>query len=113
MTARRGVRGGADSLAIAAIIAACVGGAVSLRLGCGARAAPGACKAILDRYVAARVRQLDPKPSASAIAASVAASEREAVRTRELTICDETLRADAAACALGAGDADAMERCLQ
>jgi hypothetical protein len=94
-------------------MAACIVSALAFRRGCGPPADAGTCERILERYVEARVRQLDPKPSAGAIASSRAASEREAVRSKSLIRCDESLRAEAARCALDAGDADAIERCLQ
>lgn len=102
-----------EAVAAVAIMAGCLIGALVIRRGCGPRAEAGTCERILDRYVEARVRQLDAKPSASSIASSRAASEREAIRSNGLARCDDTLRAEAAKCALEAGDADAIERCLQ
>jgi hypothetical protein len=104
---------GGEAIAAIAVMAACLAGALIMRRGCGARAEVGTCGRILDKYVEARVRQLDAKPSASTIAASRAESEREAIRSKGLRRCDDTLRAEAAKCALEAGDADAIERCLQ
>ncbi len=106
-------RRGGEALAALAIMGACVLTALAMRRGCGPPAEAGACQRILERYVEARVRQLDPKASASTITASRAASERAAIRSRGLARCDATLRAEAARCALEAGDADAIERCLQ
>jgi len=103
----------AEALAVAAVVLGCGTATIALRVGWGPRAQDGACAEILDRYVEARVRQLDPKPSASAVAASRAESSREALRSGGLAHCCKNLRAEAARCALEAGDADAIERCLQ
>lgn len=103
----------AEALAIAAVLVSCSTAAIAFRAGCGPRADGGACAEILDRYVEARIRQVDPKPSASAVALSRAQSRREALGSGALDLCGENMRAEAARCALEAGDADAIERCLQ
>ena len=112
MSPRTEARSG-EALAAIAVMLACLVGALVMRRGCGPLTEAGTCERILDRYVDARLRQLDAKPSASSIASSRAASERAAIRAKGLARCDDTLRAEAAKCALEADDADAIERCLQ
>jgi hypothetical protein len=78
-----------------------------------ASAPPEACREILRRYADARLRQADPRPSASALAAHRADVLERAERSSRFGRCPRALSAAAAECALAAGDADQIERCLQ
>lgn len=99
---------------VLAVVVACVAALLAARSGVGVAAAPPeACAEILRRYADARLRQADPRPSASAFAAHRAEVEQRAQRSSRFARCPRALPADAAACALAAGDADQIERCLQ
>lgn len=100
--------------AVLAVVIGCVAALLVGRSTIGQAAAPpDACAEILRRYADARLRQADPRPSASAIAAHRAEVEQRAQRSSRFARCPRALPADAAACALAAGDADQIERCLQ
>ena len=81
--------------------------------GCGARATPAECNALLDRYVELLVRQEDPNArpfdvdSAKALARAKAASDIEFLR------CPREVRRRDVACALAAPNADEFEKCMQ
>jgi len=105
---------GREMAGVLAVVLVCVAGLLVVRWGVGAeRARPEACAEILRRYADARLRQADPQPSPSALATQRAAATQRASRSTRFARCPRELPAEAAACALAAGDADQIERCLQ
>jgi hypothetical protein len=108
----RGHRG--EALGILAVVVMCSVAALVTRRGCaGGEAGPESCAEIARRYAEARLRQADPKPAASAIAQQRAASEENAARSPRFARCPRDVSAAQAECALGAHNADEIERCLQ
>ncbi len=103
-----------EMVGVLAVVVACVGGvALTLVRPGEATAAPEACEEILRRYAEARLRQADPKPSTSALVEQRAAAQRRAEQSARFARCPRAIPATDAACALAAGDADQIERCLQ
>lgn len=103
-----------EMMGVLAVVVACVGGVALSRFRPGEEMAPpDACAEILRRYAEARLRQADPKPSTSALVEQRAAANRRAERSARFARCPRALPATDAACALAAGDADQIERCLQ
>jgi hypothetical protein len=103
-----------EMVAVLAIVVACVGALAFAHFRPGDEPAPPeACAEILRRYADARMRQADPRPTASALAAQRAAAQRRAERSPRFERCPRAMRARDAECALAAGDADQIERCLQ
>ncbi|MDC0685861.1 MULTISPECIES: hypothetical protein [Sorangium] len=103
----------ADVLATLAIVLLVFGilvGRAALR-----RAAPRpsaeACAALLDRYVELVLRAANPEPAASQVAERTAMA-REAAGERGFVRCEADLTQAEVACALQAGTADDLERCL-
>jgi hypothetical protein len=114
-TKRRAVAAGSTTgsmLGVLAVIATCTGAAATLRSTHGATP-EGACDEILRRYADARLRQADPEPTKAAAAAQREAVERRAERSARFGRCEETVGEERARCALAAGNADEIERCLQ
>lgn len=103
-----------EMVAVLGVVVACVSVLAVAVLRPGEEPAPPeACAEILRRYAEARLRQADPRPSASALAAQRAAAQRRAERSPRFERCPRALLREEAECALGAGDADQIERCLQ
>lgn len=70
-----------------------------------------ACVALLDRYVELVLRSATPEPAASDVAERKAMA-REAAGERGFVRCEADLTQAEVACALKAGSADDLERCL-
>jgi hypothetical protein len=98
------------TLAIVLLVIGVLAGRAALR-----RAAPRpsaeACAALLDRYVELVLRAANPAPAASEVAARTAMA-REAAGKRGFVRCEADLTQAEVACALQAGTADDLERCL-
>lgn len=98
------------TLAIVLLVVGVVAGRAVLRRAA-PRPSPEACAALLDRYVELVLRAATPEPAPSMVAerqllARKLAGERGFVR------CEAELTQAEVACALGAGSADDLERCL-
>ncbi|WP_437315060.1 hypothetical protein [Sorangium sp. So ce385] len=98
------------TLAIVLLVVGVVAGRAALRR-LSPRPTAEACAALLDRYVELALRAATPEPAVSEVAerkamARAAAGERGFVR------CEADLTQAEVACALQAGNADDLERCL-
>lgn len=102
-----------DVLATLAIVAVVIGAALAPRVYRRLAAHPSQteCAALLDHYVELVARAAQPEPAASAIAERRAAA-RAASATQGFSRCEDDLTRDEVTCALGAGNADDLERCL-
>lgn len=98
------------TLAIVLIVVSVVAGRAVLR-GLAARPSPDECAALLDRYVELVLRAATPEPAAAQIAERKALA-REAAGERGFVRCEADLTRAEVACALQAGNADDLERCL-
>jgi hypothetical protein len=100
----------AATLAILTVLGGAVGGRALLRR-FSERPSPEECTALLDRYVELCVRAAMPQP-----VPSILADRRAAARTlageRGFVRCEADLTRTEVACALQAGSADDLERCL-
>ncbi|WP_437809713.1 hypothetical protein [Sorangium sp. So ce1078] len=98
------------TLAIVLLVVGVVAGRAALRR-LSPRPSPEACAALLDRYVELVLRAATPEPAASELAERKAMA-REAAGERGFARCEADLTQAEVACALGAGNADDLERCL-
>ncbi|KYF71363.1 hypothetical protein BE15_27200 [Sorangium cellulosum] len=98
------------TLAVVLLVVGVVAGRVVLR-GLAPRPSPDACAALLDRYVELVLRAATPEPAASLVAERQALA-REAAGERGFVRCEADLTQAEVACALQAGNADDLERCL-
>ncbi|MGK4002313.1 hypothetical protein WMF31_06800 [Sorangium sp. So ce1036] len=98
------------TLAIVLLVAGVVAGRAALRR-LAPRPSPEACAALLDRYVELVLRAATPEPAPSMVAERQALA-RNAAGERGFARCEADLTRAEVACALEAGSADDLERCL-
>ncbi|WP_437672798.1 hypothetical protein [Sorangium sp. So ce131] len=98
------------TLAIVLLVVSVVAGRAALR-GLAPRPTAEACSALLERYVELVLRAATPEPAPSVIAERQALA-REAAGERGFVRCEAELTQAEVACALQAGNADDLERCL-
>jgi hypothetical protein len=98
------------TLAIVALVVGVVAGRSVLRR-LSTHPSPAECAALLERYAELVARAVDPVPAPSAIARRKEAA-RVAARERGFSRCEAELTQAEVACALQAGSADDLERCL-
>ncbi|WP_437597827.1 hypothetical protein WMF28_34525 [Sorangium sp. So ce590] len=98
------------TLAIVLLVIGVVAGRAALRR-LSARPSPEACAALLDRYVELVLRAAAPEPAASDVAERQAMA-RKAAGERGFVRCEADLTQAEVSCALKAGSADDLERCL-
>lgn len=103
-----------DVLATLAIIGAtaiAVGGPMLARR-LSAHPTPEQCAELLERYAEHVAHAVDPKPSASALAERRALARAAASERASLSRCVSDLTLSEVECAMRAGGADELERCL-
>jgi hypothetical protein len=93
----------------------CAMAAVALALlgGCGRRATPAECDALLDRYVELLVRQEDPGARAGDVTQAKNLARAKAAGDPEFRRCTRAVRQRDIVCALGAPTVDEFEKCME
>lgn len=93
----------------------CATAALALALlgGCGRRATPADCDALLERYVELLVRQEDPGARPGDVAQAKNMARAKAAVDPEFQRCPHAVRQRDVVCALGAPNVDELEKCLE
>jgi hypothetical protein len=81
--------------------------------GCGQRATPAECVALLDRYVELLVRQEDPGARPVDIDRAKAQTRARAAVDPAFLSCEREVRQHHVACAVAAPTVDEFEKCMQ
>jgi hypothetical protein len=87
--------------------------AIALLGGCGRRATPAECDAVLDRYVELLVRQEDPGARPGDITQAKNLARAKAAVDAEFRRCPSAVRQRDVVCALAAPNVDELEKCME
>jgi hypothetical protein len=87
--------------------------AIALLGGCGRRATPAECDALLDRYVELLVRQEEPGAGPGDITQAKNLARAKAAVDPEFLRCTHAVRQRDVVCALAAPNVDELEKCME
>jgi hypothetical protein len=80
---------------------------------CVRHATASECSALLDRYVELLVREQDPKASDVEVARQKQLTREKASHDASFASCPKEVSSRALGCAMGSGNVDEFEKCLE